>query len=483
MSFENVTAFTPAELNALYATHIGQDITLNTVYEIADALTRLYRAQGYFLSMAYVPDQKIGGGKVKIAAIEGHIAQVELEKGAVQRNVLSQYIQRLYSYKPVKSDQLESFLLRINDLPGADYRAVLAQMPEGNPGSVKLVLMPSDEKGRGQISFDNFGSRYLGPHELSIFYSKSFIPMTTTSLSALTSLPTKELRYFTAEQSVTVAPDVRVKVAGNITRSTSGYTLKTLDVVGDSSDISAAVEWQPVRQRDKNVLYSFKLERRDTKTDILGTPFSRDRVRAVRATVHYDGRNYISGYDFIDVTMSRGLGGFGATDKGDPDTSRPEASPDFSKIEARITHLQNLGHDLVMSLSGAGQWASGPMYASEEFGYGGQSFGRAYDSSEITGDHGLAAAIELQYNGLNTGDLVSVSPYIFYDIGRVWNEDAGQDEKASGASAGMGVRGAVLDTTNYNLGLAYPLTRDVMAPAYGEDRDNPRFYVQVNRIF
>lgn len=300
VSFENVTAFTPAELNALYATHIGQDITLNTVYEIADALTRLYRAQGYFLSMAYVPDQKIGGGKVKIAAIEGHIAQVELEKGAVQRNVLSQYIQRLYSYKPVKSDQLESFLLRINDLPGADYRAVLAQMPEGNPGSVKLVLMPSDEKGRGQISFDNFGSRYLGPHELSIFYSKSFIPMTTTSLSALTSLPTKELRYFTAEQSVTVAPDVRVKVAGNITRSTSGYTLKTLDVVGDSSDISAAVEWQPVRQRDKNVLYSFKLERRDTKTDILGTPFSRDRVRAVRATVHYDGRNYISGYDFID---------------------------------------------------------------------------------------------------------------------------------------------------------------------------------------
>ncbi len=481
--FENVNAFTASELRPLYAEYLGKDITLDKVYGIAGRLTKMYRERGYFLSMAYVPDQKIGGGIVRIAVVEGRISEVEMQGNAPQGGVLSRYVAWIQSRLPVKSDEVESFLLRLNDVPGYDFRAVLSPLPDAAPGAVKLVLVPSKEKGRGQVSFDNFGSRYLGPNELSVFYSKSLLPMSQTSVSALVSAPADELRYFTAEHSVLVAPDVRVKVAGNITRSTSGYRLKNLDIRGDSSDVSAAVEWQPVRQRDRNVVLSFTLERRNTETELLETPFSKDRVRAARAAVRYDGQNYFSGYDFAEVTMSRGLPIMGASRENDPDVSRPEAEPDFSKLEARITHLHDMGHDLVLSVSGAGQVASGPMYASEEFGYGGQSFGRAYDSSEITGDHGIAAAAELQYNGLDVGDVFQVNPYVFYDVGRVWNEDAGQPETASGASAGLGVRGSVLTKTNYNLGLAYPLTRTISAPVYGSGEDGPRMYVQVNRIF
>ena len=58
----------------------------------------------------------------------------------------------------------------------------------------------------------------------------------------------------------------------------------------------------------------------------------------------------------------------------------------------------------------SGQWASGPLYSSEEFGYGGKNFGRAYDQSELTGDHGVAASVEVDYAGWSAGRPMAFTP-------------------------------------------------------------------------
>jgi hemolysin activation/secretion protein len=73
------TIFTPSELRNIYGSHIGKNISLNDVWEIAMNITKLYRSKGYFLSRAYIPAQEIDGGIVAIAIVEGYITKVDLD--------------------------------------------------------------------------------------------------------------------------------------------------------------------------------------------------------------------------------------------------------------------------------------------------------------------------------------------------------------------------------------------------------------------
>lgn len=125
------------------------------------------------------------------------------------------------------------------------------------------------------------------------------------------------------------------------------------------------------------------------------------------------------------------------------------------------------------------------MLASEEFGLGGASFGRGYEPSEITGDHGAAFSAELQYllpfrnrwltcasedRPTRTLSIDCLQAYSFYDVGAVWNENvpAGLSSVESLSSAGLGLRFGVMDYLSVEGELAKPLTRDVASQG---DRD------------
>ena len=59
---EGVTAFPPEEIEALYRQYVGVPITLDMVWRIADLITDHYQQAGFFLSRAFVPQQKIKDG-------------------------------------------------------------------------------------------------------------------------------------------------------------------------------------------------------------------------------------------------------------------------------------------------------------------------------------------------------------------------------------------------------------------------------------
>ena len=107
----------------------------------------------------------------------------------------------------------------------------------------------------------------------------------------------------------------------------------------------------------------------------------------------------------------------------------------------------------------------------------------AYDSSDITGDRGVSGSLELRYNGYATLQPISLQPYAFYDIGEVWNDAIGQVKSESGASAGLGIRGNGPYGLNGNLGLAWPLTREIATPLYPGGKEGPRILLQVSKGF
>lgn len=476
------TIFSPEQLGTAYAGLEGTQVTLERMYHVAEAITLMYRDAGYFLSVAYVPPQKIQDGIFTLRVVEGYIGTIEMPEEVRGSRIVQQTVAEILAQKPLRSEQLESALLRLNDLPGFIFNGVLSPMENASEGAVKLAIVTEGRKDNLQISTDNYGSRFLGPQQMSLGYSINFLPQQKTTVSLLSSVPLKRLRTFSVGHVVTLSPYLTLDMEGGMTTAEPKFSLKNFDVESDSVLMSAGVQYQWIRQRLKNLSTALKLESRNSTTDTLSTVLTHDEIRVMRASAEYDGADNWKGYNSASFTLSQGLAGLGASEAGDRNLSRSLAVPDFTKAEFFLSRVQNIAAQWSVVAAASGQIASAPLYSSEEFGYGGQGFGRAYDASEITGDSGVSASLELRYNGWSEQRALQIQPYAFYDVGMVWNRDVGQAEHATGSSAGGGVRLSMSEAL-INLGVAFPLTRGIATPLYGDDTSSPRFLIQMSRAF
>jgi hemolysin activation/secretion protein len=478
---EGVTAFPASEINSLYQEYLGKEITLDTIWKIADAITRRYQDAGYFLSRAFVPRQDINGGVVRIRVGEGYIGEVEIKDPIAENSIIKSLIRDLKQERPARSQTVEGILLRLNDLPGVSFRSVIQPVQDENEseGAVKLLLVREEKKGTGSVSFDNYNSRYLGPYEGAASYETSLIPLQDTTVSALDGVPPQKLQYYSASHTVPLTADLSLQVTGGYTKANPGFTLSPKDIDSDAANLGVSIKDQFIRQRLENLAGTLTVDGKNNYSDVLEAPLTRDRVRAARAGLAYDGTDPLNGYSFVNVTLSHGLEVFDASTAGQKFLSREGAKPDFTKLEYSFTRYQNLAEAWTVVTALSGQAASGVLYSSEQFGYGGQAFGRAYDPSEMVGDNGIAASVELRYLGIPALHGVTFGPYSYYDVGKVWNADQGSQ---SGSSAGGGLRIDFGYGASANLLVAEPLTRAIEDPSSGNGK-SPRYLLQMSAKF
>src|SRR5947207_1133723 len=79
-SFTGNTLYSEAQLQPLVEEFIGKELDFEGLNEAATNVRAFYRARGYFLAQAYLPQQAIRNGSVEIGIIEGRIGQVELDR-------------------------------------------------------------------------------------------------------------------------------------------------------------------------------------------------------------------------------------------------------------------------------------------------------------------------------------------------------------------------------------------------------------------
>jgi hemolysin activation/secretion protein len=173
------------------------------------------------------------------------------------------------------------------------------------------------------------------------------------------------------------------------------------------------------------------------------------------------------GVSLIGLQYDQGADILDATESGSPNLSRAQGKSDFSKISTNLWRRQSIAGGWSVLIEAAGQYAFDTLLSSEEFGFGGAQFGRGYDSSEISGDHGASVKAELQYfHKVGKKYFKSLQAYGFYDFGSVWqkgNDFTGFDRQASLSSAGGGVRFTLTDWLSGYVEAAKPLDDQVIA--------------------
>ena len=463
---EGATVYPETAWRPLYAQHLGQDISLDVVFELAEAITAKYRNDGYVLSRAVVPPQTITGGIVRLRVVEGYIHTVRIE-GTVRgrRALLEAYAEKLEQARPLALAALERYVLLVNDLPGVTVAAVLGPAP-ATPGASELVLKLTDRAADGFLRVDNRGTRFNGPGQvwLGVGSNSLFGQYERLTGRVVVTHQPNELKYYEVghEQQVgTEGGKLYLQFAR--TESEPGAALKELQVQSTSHLLRVGGTLPVLRSRARNVSLYAELVARNTETTILGERLSRDQQRFLRVGVWYDSVDRFGGVHQVGLHVHQGLSMLGASPNGSRELSREQGRTNFTKLRLTAGRLQQLSPRWSLLATLTSQYALSKLLASEEFGVGGERCVRAYDLSEATGDQGVCLLGELRYGQvLDTWALAGYQVYGFSDIGGVWREDPGVLARSAHlASAGAGVRLNFTATLSGSMEVAWPLITEV----------------------
>ena len=491
LTVEGVTAYNQAELEQIYAGDIGQTITLTRLYEIAGQITRKYRNDGYIITQTVVPTQTIDGGHARLLVVEGSLDQILVEGplGPNSREQIQRIANHLHASQPLKSDDLERYLLLINDLPGVSARSVIGpSATQTGKADIRILLNERDDYDFF-AGVDNYGSQYLGPWQLTgaVVVNDIFDMNDSFLFQEVASPMDDELYYTYAAYSMPLGSQGTKLVLDYAYSDTKpGYDLEIFDVEGFATTVGATLTHPFIRSRNENLTGRLRMEGKTSSTKSELGVSTDDDIRSVRLGARYELLSTFLGtsVNMVDMQVSKGLSILGASGSDDPDLSRAEGDPTYVKFEAEITRLQRIVQGFNVLVGVKGQISPDNLLSSEEIGFGGMGigYGRGYDPSEIVGDDGVAAKVELQYNAHWFDEHIeSLQLFTFFDVASVYNSDATtpDDEKNSIASTGVGFRTRLTDAINFDATAAFPMTEPVAANG---DRD-PRFLFSLTSSF
>jgi len=473
---EGGTVYSADDLAPLYADIIGREVTVAAIYEVARRITTKYGNDGYVLSRAIVPPQELSprGAIVRVQIVEGYIDKVEWPAALSRyRDFFSQYAAKITAERPINVRTLERYLLLAADLPGLKFTNSL-RASETEPGAATLVVevvkKPVDYFGR----VDNRGTKARGPMQYfnSISINNISRMHESWTLSSAGAFQVAELQYWMLSyRQVLTSEGLTLFVNDSFSRSRPGTAvLKLLEYRTRSDLFEGGLSYPFIRQRERNLLASALFFATNDRSDILNALNTLDRLRGVRVKVDADAADPLRGINQLNLVLSQGIEGLGSSTAGSAFLSRANGQPDFTKFEATFSRLQPLGPSFSFLGAVYGQYARTPLLAPELCGYGGRSFGRAFDPSELVADTCLLALGELRLDLPHSLQNVSqLQLYAYADRGWLHNiaPVAGTPRTVDGASVGGGFR----------LGLLPAMTVDLSA-AKGIDgpRDAWRFF-------
>ena len=414
-----------AELQALVADAIGQSLGFNGLQHLADRVTQHLKDKGYFLAFAYLPEQDISDGVLRILVQPGRVAGTgqwirARDRGEDVRipltdrrinNTLNHFL-RPGDDTPVHTLRMERGLLLINDLSGISAQANLER--GSVPGTTNVrVRLQETPRYTGNVWADNYGNRYTGEARLNALGNVNNATGMGDQLTGMVSL-TEWMRFVRLGYTSPIGyTGLTGELAASYMTYELGKELKSLDYEGQATTFSARLRYPLIRSRLNNLYVQGGYEHKDLEDE-------QNRVTIRERTFH----NLDLGLegDRLDQFLGGGLMNYGLSLTWADLSHEQNADLDgpFSKLNFNFSRLQKLTDRTSLLLRTTGQFAFDNLDSSEQFSVGGPNSVRAYPGGEISGDHGWQATVEARYDvpGFQLGG-ADLQLNAFYDAGGV----------------------------------------------------------------
>lgn len=457
--------------------YAGRSLSRTELEQLTDSIASRAREKGYILATAWIPQQALIGGMLRVRVDEGMIDEVRVEGSddpAIQRQ-----LQRLVNGRPITLAALQREVLLADDLPGVWVRRTRFET-KGQRRILVVNARREDFAGSAQVSTD--GTKPVGPVRARINLDANGLisPRDRVDLSfSTTPLDPSELAFVSARYSVIINDQgTDIGLFGSYSQTQPGAYLANRELRGESVRGGVRVRHPLLRGQRRSLWLEASGELQDLRQDRFGALARHDRIALARVGLY--GFGPLAGGTLQGrATISQGLDILGATALGDPLASRTDAGPDFTTVSWWLGWRRGLARRVSLSLAASGQLSSEPLLIGESFALGGNAFLRGYDVAQRVGDQGVAGLGELRYDWPDAlGAVRNLQLYAFADGGTVTNIADGLGGGTL-ASSGAGFRADLNRTLDFDLEVAVPLTE----PRYDTDDNTPRINLRISQSF
>jgi hemolysin activation/secretion protein len=463
VSVTGATAIPLDRLATAYQPYLGKKVSEADLTAMAAAVSDVYRAAGFHLSRAIIPPQDVADGRLRLQVIEGAITEVALKGEGAEQFGIRPMLDAVVAERPALLATLERQLLLINGRPGVHIDDTGLEEIGTASGRFRLILYLKTWHLFTSFGVDNLGSSSVGPWQsyATAAFNSYLAPGDSLVLNlSTTPADPRQLAFGRLSYEVPVGTDgARIGASGFYSEVWPGDIRHLVNDNTKTESFEVHGSIVPLQsQRSALTLTAGLGFSNVTENDLFG-PVYADHIRTLSLTSDYRLQDNFGGNNYLTLNYRQGLDILGASHRDDDFLSRDGASGKFSALNFWFTRYQTLSDAWSLKFASAGQWASGPLFTSQQFYLGGAAFGRGYGSAEISGDNGIAGSIELRFDQrLNWQYLSGYQFYGFVDSGAAWNDGFGINDGLSLTSAGGGVRFFLWDGLQADIGAAVPLS-------------------------
>lgn len=488
IQFVGGTVYPLKSLLEPFRPYAGKTVPLKTIIALANDITTRYRADGYPLSYAWLPDDNFHDGTIKIILVEGYVARSEINSNNAHIAArLKRLAEKIMAARPLSQALFDRYSQLMTRTPGTkvDVNAQLpkniygaavmnvdAQQPHiwdlsstldtrrvqnlalvngslsnltsyGDQLGVATFLPLGDGRDKDYLGLNY--SQFLNDEGLSVQLKGSFYRDDPKSYDPLVYLPNG------------IAVDARQKT----TQYNGGVNLN----------------YPVLLTRQKQINLFGGVDYTDRRNDY------RLRARALGQTVDLPDQNQHVRYPALEFGVN-GMRAFedsrtslsgGVSVRQGLDTLGANVSPaqgtdvDFTRWKSNLDAAWLVTENVRLSSSVEGTWSDNDLPEAERVSFGAQRFGRGYQDGEAQGDYGYGGQVELRYlhNRKESKWLATVQPYILADTARTWfNQPGYRHQRLSSVAAGV----MIGDNRHYSLAVeAARPTGDIPTDTNGRD--------------
>jgi hemolysin activation/secretion protein len=481
--------FSTDTLYPLIADAQNQNLSLAGLQTLAQRITDFYRSNGYPYSQAYLPEQTLSDGVVRIAVLEAVYDTTQINnQSRTQDWLIDATVAPLQTGAHIEQQQLQQQLKLLNRLNGVITRNVLA--PGSLTGSSQLNIDVQDTALlTGYIGADNFGSEYTDEARFSAGVAMNNLAGLGDQLSVEGLTTGSGLNYGKVGYEFTfTGMGTQAGASYSYLDYELGDAIERLGAEGKAAQTSVWLSQPVLLSNTSELSASLRYDHKQLEDDInLSQFFKRRDIDLITARLdgsQYDQR-FGGGLTQYGVSSSYGQVDFKDDNAQAIDAQTANTQGDFYRIGANLSRLQNLGSKGTQGYASIyGQYSPYNLDSAEQYIGGGPFNVRGYESNQLAGSSGYYATLELRQDLINNINN-KVGAKVFVDTADITlnaKKWAGVTGSNTGrlSSAGVGA--------NWNSALGIQASAEVgfpigSTPEQLQERDDAQYWLSVRKTF
>ncbi len=445
---------------------LGPDKPTKVVSNAADALEHLYKKNGYPAVFVDIPEQKVIAGVVRLQIKEGKIDRFRIT-GAdyFTLSSIAKEVPSLQAGQSIHMPSVQADIQRLHSYT-TDLQAVPILKAGKLPGTMEVDLRVKDR-------LPLHGSLELNNH-----YSGN---TTKTRLEGSIAYDNLWQKFHRFKLTVQVSPEntseVHVLVANYILPVNDGRNRLAMYVVKSGSNIAAVgglsvigkgniygVRYVVPIKNSTSWLHSITLglDYKDVEdiVDFRGSGTLKTPIQYWVASTSYSATS-LAEKSTMQYSAEINFGLRGVNGSQQFENKRFKANPDFIYFRGGIQRIDLLSHKINLKSNIKIQLSASPLISNEQFTAGGYLSVRGYLESQILGDRGVSAGIEILSPKLFHHDMgaygIRLLAFIEGATTSIVEPLPGQISRNELASTGIGLRVTELKYLSLKMDFAYPL--------------------------